>query len=60
MHETLLGILLVGGGMMLIINGAGGGADHFERLCGLLPMILGVFLIGRDWKDFSRGKFITD
>ena len=60
MHETLLGILLVGGGMMLIINGVGGGADYFERMCGLLPMILGVFLIGRDWKDFSRGKFITD
>lgn len=60
MHETLLGILLVLGGMMLIINGAGGGADYFERLCGLLPLILGTFLIGRDWKDFSQGKFITD
>ena len=62
MHETFLGILFVIGGIILIINGdvAISQTWYFERMAGLLPLLLGVFLIGRDWKDFAQGKFLSD
>lgn len=59
LHESALGLLLVLGGIFLVINGAGEGA-YFERMTGIILLILGGFLAGRDWKDFARGKFFHD
>ncbi|MHA1733774.1 MAG: hypothetical protein ACTSU5_17645 [Promethearchaeota archaeon] len=59
LHESFLGLLLCIGGIMLVINGAGEGA-YFERMTGIVLLILGAFLAGRDWKDFARGKFLHD
>jgi hypothetical protein len=58
-HETFIGILLALGGIFLVINGAGPGA-FFERMTGIVVLILGVFMMGRDWKDLIEGKFLSD
>lgn len=58
-HETFIGILLAMAGILLLINGAGAGA-YFERMCGIFMLTLGMFMIGRDWKDFVMGKFLRD
>lgn len=58
-HESFIGFLLALGGILLLMNGAGHGA-YFERMCGILIVILGSFMIGRDWKDFVLGRFIND
>lgn len=58
-HESFIGILLSLGGILLLMNGAGHGA-YFERMCGILILILGIFMIGRDWKDFVLGRFLND
>jgi hypothetical protein len=60
MHETFLGILLALAGIMMIVNSGGTGTQYFEIMCSVPPLILGTFLIGRDWKDFAQGKFISD
>ncbi|TFG19740.1 MAG: hypothetical protein EU530_05370 [Promethearchaeota archaeon] len=59
LHETFLGILLTIGGILFVMNG------EFEwgfldRAVGLCFVLLGVFMIGRDWKDFVMGKFLRD
>lgn len=59
LHESLLGLLLAIGGILLVMNGAGAGA-YFERMTGIVLLLLGAFLAGRDWKDFARGKFLHD
>lgn len=58
-HESFVGTLLTIAGVLLLMNGAGGGA-YFERMCGIFMLILGMFMIGRDWKDFILGKFLKD
>jgi len=58
-HETFVGLLLALGGIFLVINGAGPGA-FFERMTGIVVLILGVFMLGRDWKDLTEGKFLSD
>jgi len=58
-HESFIGILLSIGGIMLVMNGSGGGS-YFERATGIIILLLGVFMLGRDWKDFTQGKFLRD
>ncbi|MBD3353568.1 MAG: hypothetical protein GF364_18940 [Candidatus Lokiarchaeota archaeon] len=58
-HESFIGLLLSIGAFLLLMNGAGAGA-YFERMCGIFMLILGMFMIGRDWKDFVQGKFLRD
>jgi flagellar basal body-associated protein FliL len=61
LHETFIGILLTIGGILFVLHGAGEGALGFlERATGLFILILGVYMIGRDWKDFVMGKFLRD
>lgn len=57
LHESFLGVLLALGGITLVINGAGEGA-YFERMTGIVLLLLGAFLAGRDWKDLARGRFL--
>ncbi|MHA1819303.1 MAG: hypothetical protein ACTSU2_07935 [Promethearchaeota archaeon] len=59
LHESFIGLLLILGGLFLIMNGVGEGA-YFERLTGIFTLFMGAFLIGRDWKDFTQGKFLSD
>jgi len=59
LHETFIGILLTIGGILMVIHGDGYWAIN-ERAMGLFLLLLGVFMIGRDWKDFVMGKFIRD
>jgi hypothetical protein len=59
LHETFIGILLTIGGILLVIHGEGDWAI-LDRVTGLFLLILGVFMIGRDWKDFVKGKFLRD
>lgn len=59
LHETFIGILLTIGGILLVMNGNGAWA-YLDRATGLFLVLLGVFMIGRDWKDFVMGKFLRD
>lgn len=59
LHETFLGILLTIGGMLMVLNGEGDWG-YLDRAVGLCFVLLGVFMIGRDWKDFVMGKFLRD
>jgi len=59
LHETFIGLLLTFGGILLVMNGSGTWA-YLDRATGLFLLLLGVFMIGRDWKDFVMGKFLRD
>ncbi|MHA1109634.1 MAG: hypothetical protein ACTSRE_00920 [Promethearchaeota archaeon] len=59
LHETFLGILLTIGGILFVMNGINPW-DFLDRSVGLCFILLGVFMIGRDWKDFVMGKFLRD
>lgn len=58
-HETFVGLLLALGGLLLILNSDLPGS-YFDRMTGITILILGIFMIGRDWKDFVEGKFLSD
>ncbi len=59
LHETFLGILLTIGGILMVMNGENPWG-FLDRAVGLCLILLGVFMIGRDWKDFVMGKFLRD
>ncbi|MBN2157144.1 MAG: hypothetical protein JW776_13955 [Candidatus Lokiarchaeota archaeon] len=59
LHETFIGMLLTIGGILLVLN-AEGIWNYLDKVTGLFLLLLGVFMIGRDWKDFVMGKFLRD
>lgn len=54
-HESIIGIYfaLIGGPLLVF------GAFSLEFWLGLVFLASGVFLVGRDWKDVSRGLFLV-
>ncbi len=59
LHETFIGILLTIGGILMVLF-ADGTWSYLDKATGLFLLLLGVFMIGRDWKDFVMGKFLRD
>nr|MDO8109219.1 hypothetical protein [Candidatus Sigynarchaeota archaeon] len=52
-HEAAIGIFFIIVAVPLLYNGA-----SIDRVLALFYFFVGAFLIGRDWKDLSRGKII--
>jgi len=54
-HESLIGIIWVLIAAILILYG-----DYFDEVLGMLYLVFGAFLIGRDYQDVKQLKFIRD